>query len=231
MIDPNAFDVLTFDVYGTLIDWETGIVNALQPILRTHDIGLSDEPLLELFAGYEAELERGAYLTYRQVLAQALRQIGQRYNFVPTEAEEAQFSDSVGDWPVFTDSPEALSRLKQRYKLAPITNCDDDLFARSNQRLEVTFDWIITAQQVGSYKPALPNFHFAFRKIGLPPSRLLHVAQSLFHDHVPAKQLGLTTVWINRRHNKPGWGATPPAEAQPDLELPDLKALADLLCP
>lgn len=117
--------------------------------------------------------------------------------------------------------------MKRKYKLAIISNVDDDLFAFSAQRLEVVFDWVITAQQAKTYKPSLNNFHLAFERIGLPKSKILHVAQSLFHDHVPAKTLGLSTVWINRRHNKPGFGATPPAQAQPDLEVPSLQALVE----
>ena len=115
----------------------------------------------------------------------------------------------MGDWPAFPDSPDALARLAARFRLAVITNCDDDLFAASNRRLGVTFDWVITAQQVGTYKPSERNFEVAFERIGVPRERILHVAQSLFHDHVPAKRLGLTTAWIDRRHDRPGSGATP----------------------
>jgi len=139
----------------------------------------------------------------------------------------AAFADSVGDWPAFPDSAAALARLSSRFRLAVITNCDDDLFARSQARLQVAFDWVITAQQVGSYKPNPRNFEYAFEKIGLPRARILHVAQSLFHDHVPAKKLGMTTVWINRRHDRPGSGATPPAEAAPDLTFPDMATFAN----
>jgi 2-haloacid dehalogenase len=120
----------------------------------------------------------------------------------------------------------ALQTLKQRFKLGIISNIDDDLFAASNRRLGVTFDWVITAQQVRSYKPSTRNFTAAFERIGVPQDRLVHVAQSLFHDHVPAKSLGLATVWVNRRRGHPGPGATPPASARPDLEVPDLQSLA-----
>jgi 2-haloacid dehalogenase len=228
MISFGDFEVMSFDCYGTLIDWETGITQALQPILQTHSLHLSDDQLLEAFASTEAAAERGSYMSYREILASALRGIGALYRFTPSAGELQQFSNSVGDWPAFADSPGALGRLKQRFRLAAITNCDDDLFALSSQRLDVAFDWIITAQQARSYKPSLRNFHLALDRIGVPPARLLHVAQSLYHDHVPAKQLGLTTVWVNRRHERPGYGATPPAEATPDLEVPDLQALATL---
>jgi 2-haloacid dehalogenase len=134
----------------------------------------------------------------------------------------------VGEWPAFPDSRGALARLKEHFALAVITNCDDDLFAASNRRLGVTFDAVITAQQVGSYKPSHRNFEVAFERIGAPRERILHVAQSLFHDHVPAKELGLTTVWVDRRHDRPGSGATPPTSATPDLVVPDMATLADL---
>jgi 2-haloacid dehalogenase len=229
MITFSDFDVMSFDCYGTLIDWETGIVQALQPIFQTHGVQLSADQVLEAFAGCEAEAERGTYMSYRAVLATALRGLGARYQFTPSRAELQQFSTSVGDWPAFPDSVSSLAHLRQRYKLAIITNCDDDLFAQSNQRLGVAFDWIITAQQAQSYKPALHIFQVAFERIGVPAERILHVAQSLYHDHVPAKQVGLTTVWINRRHDKPGFGATPPAVATPDLEAPDLQTLAGMV--
>ena len=130
------------------------------------------------------------------------------------------------DWPAFADSPAALARLKTRFRLGVLTNCDDDLFAASNRRLGVEFDWIVTAQQARGYKPDPRNFEMLFERLGLPRERILHVAQSLYHDHVPAKALGLTTVWIDRRHDRPGAGATPPAEAQPDLTFPDMASFA-----
>ena len=126
------------------------------------------------------------------------------------------------------NSAESLARLHARFKLGVITNCDDDLFGLSAQRLGLTFDWVVTAQQVGSYKPDPANFDFAFERIDVPRERILHVAQSLYHDHVPAKALGLTTVWIDRRHDKLGHGATPAAEAAPDLVAPSMAAFADL---
>ena len=130
--------------------------------------------------------------------------------------------------PPFADTQPALKALERRFRLAIISNTDDDLFARTNQQLDVAFDWIVTAQQVKSYKPSLNNFRQALAHIGLPTEQVLHVAQSLFHDHVPAKQLGLETVWVNRRHGKAGSGATPMADARPDLEVPDLATLVTL---
>jgi 2-haloacid dehalogenase len=133
----------------------------------------------------------------------------------------------VGEWPAFADSTDALRRLSERYRLGVITNCDEDLFTASNRRLGVRFDWVVTAERVRSYKPNPRHFEVALEEIGLPTERVLHVAQSLFHDHVPAKRLGLSTVWIDRRAGKVGSGATPPAEAEPDLTYPSLAAFAD----
>ncbi len=226
MLNFKDFDILTFDCYGTLIDWETGILNALQPVLTAHRIDLAMDSALELFGQLESSAESGEYRNYKTVLRTVLAGFGSKFEFSPTEEELGRFSESVKDWPAFPDSPQALQALKAKYKLAIISNIDDDLFALSNQRLQVQFDGIITAQQAKSYKPSLNNFHIAFERIGLPRNRILHVAQSLFHDLVPAKSLGLSTVWVNRRHNRPGFGATPPAQALPDLEVPDLRSLA-----
>jgi 2-haloacid dehalogenase len=216
MLDLADFDVLTFDCYGTLIDWESGIVDALGRA------GVSGEPdaLLEQFARHEADLEAGPYRRYREVLAEAARRMG------ASEDAAVTFGGSVADWPAFADSAAALARLKERFRLGVITNCDDDLFAASNAKLGVEFDWVVTAEQAGGYKPGLKGFELALERIDVPRERILHVAQSLFHDHVPAKALGLTTVWIDRRHDRGGFGATPPAEATPDARFPSMAAFA-----
>jgi len=229
MLDLTAFEVMTFDCYGTLIDWETGIWNALQPVITDHHIDIAPERALELYGELETEAERGQYHEYRTVLRMVLKGFGERFGFVPDEAEAQRFSESVRDWPAFSDSSRALQALKKKYKLAILSNIDDALFTFSAQRLGVQFDWIITAQQAKSYKPSLNNFHLGIERIGLPRSKILHVAQSLYHDIVPAKALGLSTVWVNRRHDKKGFGATPSAQAQPDLEVPDLQTLAEMI--
>jgi 2-haloacid dehalogenase len=226
MLNFDQFEVLTFDCYGTLIDWETGIWAALGPILATHQVHVSPDKALELFGELEAEAERGDYREYRSVLRTVLEGFGARLGFAPTRSELQDFPASVKDWPAFPDSPTALQALKTKYKLAIVSNIDDELFASSALRLQVQFDWVITAQQARSYKPSPNNFHIAFQKIGVPRTKVLHVAQSLFHDIAPAKALGLSTVWVNRRHGKAGAGATPSAQAQPDLEVPDLQSLA-----
>jgi 2-haloacid dehalogenase len=227
-LDFDRFDALTFDCYGTLIDWEAGIVSALRPIAGAHGVTATDDTLLESFAAHEAPIEAGPYRRYRDVLQGALEGIATDLAFRPTPAELDAFAASVADWPAFPDSADALARLAERFRLGVITNCDDDLFAASNRRLGVAFDWVVTAEQVGSYKPDRRNFEAAFARIGLPRERILHVAQSLFHDHVPAKALGLTTAWVNRRSGRSGGGATPPAAATPDLVVPDMATLADL---
>ncbi|HXG40721.1 MAG TPA: haloacid dehalogenase type II [Candidatus Limnocylindrales bacterium] len=224
----DRFAALTFDCYGTLIDWETGILDALRPIFAAHGVDIAGEELLEGYATAEAAAEAGPYRPYRQVLREVLAELAARYGFEPSQDELATFAESVGDWPAFPDSADALAALKRRFRLAVVTNCDDDLFARSNARLGVTFDAIVTAQQARAYKPALAPFELAFDRLALPRERVLHVAQSLYHDHVPAKRLGITTVWVNRRHGRPGTGATPPAEAAPDLIVPDMRSLAEL---
>ena len=197
-------------------------------MLDARGVAADDEDLLERYARHEAAIEAGAYLPYREVLAGAARRLrGAGRRAAPTTSRRPSAAP-WGTGPPSRTPPAALARLPERFRLAAITNCDDDLFAASNRRLGVTFDWVITAQQVGSYKPSHRNFEVAFERIGVPRERILHVAQSLFHDHVPAKELGLTTVWVDRRHDRPGSGATPPASATPDLAVPDMATLADL---
>jgi 2-haloacid dehalogenase len=195
-------------------------------VLREHGVEADREDLLSRYALHEAAAAGGPYMRYRDVVAAGLRGVGDELGFEPTAEELAAFGASVADWPAFPDSPAALAQLKQRFRLGVITNCDDDLFEASNRRLGVEFDWVVTAEQVGAYKPSDRNFEVAFERIGLPRERILHVAQSLFHDHVTAKRLGLTTVWINRRGGREGSGATPMAEAAPDATFGDMAAFA-----
>jgi 2-haloacid dehalogenase len=221
------FDALTFDCYGTLVDWERGILAGIRPVLAAHGVDMPDEEVLEAYGRLEAELEGGSYMRYRDVVAGALRGICAEHGVEPTGAEAAAFGDSVGDWPPFPDSTAALARLSGRFRLGAITNCDSDLFARTRKKLDVDFAWIVTAEQARGYKPSLQNFELAFTTIDVPRERILHVAQSLFHDHVPAKHLGMTTVWIDRRGDADGTGATPPASAAPDMTFPDMQSFAD----
>ena len=225
-LDYGRFEAITFDCYGTLIDWEAGLTAAFQPVLLAHGSEAAGADLLARYARHEAAAEAGPYLRYRDVLATSLRGVAAELDFEPTPDEVATFSGSVVDWPAFSDAAAALASLKERYRLGVLTNCDDDLFASSNERLGVEFDWIVTAEQVGSYKPDERNFHALLDRLGLPREGILHVAQSLFHDHVPAQRLGFSTVWIDRRQDQVGSGATPDAAATPDATFPDMASFA-----
>ena len=226
-LDYSGFDALTFDCYGTLIDWEAGILAGLRPALAPSGANPTDDELLAAFSRAEAAAEAGPYQPYRDILARCHREVSRHFGARSGDEAATAFGGSVAGWPAFPDSGDALRQLQSRYRLGVITNCDDDLFAASNERLGVRFDWVITAQSVGSYKPDRRNFEAAFATLGLPRERILHVAQSLFHDHVPAKALGMTTVWIDRRAGRAGAGATPPAAAVPDMTFPDLRSFAD----
>lgn len=229
MIDLNQYEVLTFDCYGTLIDWETGVTEALQPVLDAHQIQLSEDGILELFARFESQLEQGDYRKYKDVLQGVVQKFGEQFGFTPSSLELTALADSVKHWQPFPDTVEALKILKQRLKLAIISNVDDDLFAFTAKHLQVEFDSVITAEQVRSYKPYEQNFQVAIAQIGIPSEKILHVACSIYHDIVPAKSLGLSTVWVNRRFGKEGLGATVPAVSNPDLEVPNLKTLAEMI--
>jgi 2-haloacid dehalogenase len=231
MLDFNKYEVMSFDCYGTLIDWESGILDALRPILKAHNIKISDEHMLEHYAKIESAVEKGEFITYRDVLRTVMQEISSRSGFVPFPSELNCLVDSLKNWMPFPDTVGALKTLKKRFKLAIISNIDDDLFALSEKHLEVEFDWVITAEQVRSYKPALSNFEFALEMMRVSPEKILHIAQSIYHDIIPAKALGLSTIWVNRRKGKEGYGATPPAIGHPDLEVPNLKTLISIISP
>ncbi len=226
------FDALSFDCYGTLIDWEAGLVAVMSDWARRRGLTLSDEQLLAAYNPHEAavEAERPGDL-YPDVLAESLRRVGAGLGAEVNEADAATIARSVPDWPAFPDSHDALVSLSERYQLIILSNVDRTSFAASNRRLGVEFTSILTAQDIGSYKPSPRNFEALAAEVdrlGITPGRLLHVAQSLFHDHVAAKAAGLPTVWINRRQGKAGWGATPepPAPVTPDWEFGSMAAFA-----
>ena len=227
------FDALSFDCYGTLIDWETGLSAVLGPWARSRGLDLDDEELLVAYSRHEerAVADNPSDL-YPQILAASLRGIGRELGAEVTGQDAQRLGGSVPAWPAFPDSAAALAGLARRYKLIIVSNVDRDSFAASSRRLGVTFTSVITAQDVGSYKPSPRNFEALLAetdRLGVPRGTLLHVAQSLFHDHVPAKRAGLPTVWINRRHGRPGSGATlaPATAVTPDWEFPSMQALAD----
>lgn len=223
----------TFDCYGTLIDWETGITEALDPWARHHDLHLSPEDLLTAFSTHETAVQtEHPTARYPEVLAEVMRRIGDDVGAEVTADQAATFGASVGDWPAFDDSADALARLSTRFALIILSNVDRPSFARSNRRLGVDFDRIITAEDVGSYKPSARNFAALLDELdtlGLTPSQLLHVAESLYHDHQPAKQVGLSSVWIHRRHAVEGFGAAPKpsGDVQPDWRFASMAAFAD----
>lgn len=225
-LDPDDFDVLTFDCYGTLIDWADGISTALQPILRTYDVELGDEELFRHYGEFERDVEAGEYVSYREVLRRVVRRFGDRLGFAPTNAEVDRFADSVGDWPPFDDTNEALRRLGDHFRLAVVSNVDDDLFQDTARYFDVEFTDVITGEQVRAYKPALDHFEAAFTRLGVPPNRILHVAQSVYHDVNPAGRLGIACVWV-RRYGEQFDPSTP--QSEPVETVPDLASLADVL--
>ena len=227
-MDFSAFSTITFDCYGTLIDWEAGILPVLRGLLAAQGQTLPDARILELYGEFEAQAESGAYQSYRNVLESVVQQLGERCGFRPTPAELRSLHESVPAWPSFPDTAAALQKLEQRYRLAVISNIDDDLFAATRKHLGVEFAAVITAQQARSYKPSLNNFRLALQSLAVEPSHLLHAGQSVYHDVIPAQSLGIGTVWVNRRSARPGVGAVRVASGKPDLVVPDVATLAAL---
>lgn len=225
-MDFSRFTTISFDCYGTLIDWESGILPTLRAVLSRHQHSPSDAVILELYGEFEAQAEAGPYQTYRQVLESVVRSFGEHFGFRPAPDELRSLHESVPSWVPFPDTVAALQQLQKRYRLAVISNIDDDLFAETRKHLDVAFNCVITAQQARSYKPSLNNFQLALRTMGLVPDRLLHAAQSIYHDTVPARSLGIASVWVNRKSARPGVGAVRAAAGQPDLEVPDVATLA-----
>ncbi len=227
MLDLRHFEFITFDCYGTLIDWESGILDALRPFRNEHGIRASDDDILARYAALESDLENGAYMRYRDVLRGVMRGLAAHYAIAGASYDVDAIANSLPRWQPFPDTVAALRRLHERVRLGVISNTDDDLFARTAAHLEVEFDHVTTAEQVKSYKPSPRNFLHALDAIGLPRERVLHAAQSRFHDVAPAHALGIATVWVNRRSGCGGEGATPVSGAMPDLEVPDLNTLAE----
>jgi 2-haloacid dehalogenase len=229
----SDFEALSFDCYGTLIDWESGIAAVLSPWASEVGLDVDRDRLLTAYGRCEARVawDQPTAL-YPAVLAQSFRETGTEFGHEVDDEWAERLGSSVPDWPAFPDSAGALARLSERFQLIIVSNVDRASFAGSNARLGVEFDAIITAEDVGGYKPRLNHFERldeVVAELGVPRQRLLHVAQSLFHDHGPAKRLGLPSVWINRRQTRPGWGATP----QPDVdysyqwEFPSMDTFAD----
>ena len=231
MLKFSDYRALTFDCYGTLMDWETGILTALHKVLAEHGKTAEDAYLLELYGKLEADAESGPFRNYKQVLAEVVRGIGEELGFVPEAREADSLSASIAQWQPFEDTVPSLQRLKAKFHLAVISNIDDDLFATTRPKLKVEFDQVITAEQAGAYKPSLKPFQLAIQRLELDPKQILHVGQSLYHDTIPAQSLGMGTVWVNRVSRRPGVGAVKKVEATPDLQVPDLQTLAAAIFP
>jgi 2-haloacid dehalogenase len=226
MLDFTRFEILTFDCYGTLIDWEAGILPALHRVFRAHGKQVDDTTLLKLYGDFEQRSELEPFQPYREVLASVVRQFGSELGFTPTASEVRSLSDSLPDWKPWPDTVAALRQLKTRFRLAILSNVDDDLFAATRPQLGVEFDDVITAQQAHAYKPSFKLFELALSRINAPAHRVLHVGQSIYHDVIPAQALGLATVWVDRPSARPGVGAVKSAEANPDLTVSGMAELA-----
>ena len=228
-VDFDRFEWLSFDCYGTLVDWETGISDAATGVLAPHGVHVSKPEVLALFASVEPEVQQGGkFMEYRGVLRRVMQLMGDRVGVRLSEREETCLVDTIGTWPVFPDTIEALRLMKSRYKLAIITNVDDDLFAPAARTLGVELDALVTSQQCASYKPNLNNFHIAMERMGVEKAGWLHIAESLYHDIGPANALGIPAVWVNRGHGN-AEGATRHADARPDLEVHSLDELVQMM--
>ena len=233
-LDPTAFRALTFDVVGTLIDFETGLLDFLRPWARSHGLAATEADLLEAFAHgearYEAEMPDRPF---RAIVRAIYRDLAHQWN-VDYESRDAEaFADAIGSWPAFPDAVEALAYLGEHYVLAAITNADRTSLEAMAATLGDPFDRAFTADRAGAYKPARAMFDYALDALaenGVPRDRVLHVAQSQYHDIVPARALGLATIWVERRHDRDGWGATPPPReaVEPDLRITSLTELVTL---
>jgi 2-haloacid dehalogenase len=224
-MDFSRFTTISLDCYGTLIDWESGMLPVLRTVLNNHGQILTDAEILELYGEFEAEAESGAYQSYREVLQSVVRKFSARLHFEASPAEIRSLPESVSSWQPFPDTVTSLNELQKRYKLVVISNIDDDLFAETQKDLGIQFDGVITAEQACSYKPSLNNFKMALRTFELSPNDLLHAGQSMYHDVLPAQSLGISTVWMNRKSARPGVGAVRASTGKPDLEFPDLASL------
>ena len=235
MLDPSAFDAVTFDCYGTLIDWETGIREAVRLVLDAHGLRPGDDELFAVYARLEAGLERAAsadrrsFTRYRDVLAGVMRGIGAHYGVAFTDREVDRLPASLARWPAFPDTAPALRALRAKYRLAVLSNIDRDLFDETAPKLGVELDELVTADQCRSYKPDPRHFRVGLALLDLPSARVLHVAESLVHDVAPARALGFTTVWINRRGGRGPGASGGAAGVEPHAEFASLAALTAAL--
>ncbi|MCP4072357.1 MAG: haloacid dehalogenase type II [Hyphomicrobiales bacterium] len=226
------FKALTFDCYGTLIDWETGIVEGLKPLTSRVGRDLLRDDILDAHARHESSQQAWTPAKrYSRLLPIIYKRLAEEWGVSVTSAECAQYGNSVQNWPAFLDSVESLQYLKKHYKLVILSNIDNKSFAASNSRLQVDFDAIYTAEDIGSYKPSDRNFEYMLEKLetlGIARSDILHTAESMFHDHAPANRYGLASCWIYRRHNQKGFGATMNPGEMPEFNF-QFDSMADLV--
>jgi 2-haloacid dehalogenase len=232
MIDLSQFKVLTFDCYGTLIDWDSGICDLVQPWLREMDSPVPPDLVVSTFALMQAKHQQTRpTLPYPEVLRRSWRDIEEQFGWSENSVQADEFARSVPYWRPFADTVESLHYLSRHFDLAILSNVDNASLAGTLRMLDVPFLFTVTAEDVRSYKPEQPHFDAAMRELsqrGISKQKLLHVAQSKHHDITPGNRLGLTTVWVNRRHGKRGTGATLAATAEPDLTVNSLAELVEL---
>lgn len=232
MANLAGIKALTFDCYGTMIDWESGLKCVLNAWAAEHGVAARDDALLEAYARHETDIEHEApFRLYPQCLEEVCRRISAENGIAASERWALRLGASVPDWPAFPDSAEALIALRRRFRLGVLSNVDRISFAASNRKLMVDFDLVVTAQDVGSYKPDTRNFEALLSRLaamGIAKNEVVHVAQSLHHDHVPAHAVGLRSIWIDRRAGRPGGGATviPTAPVGYTETFPTLRAFA-----
>lgn len=206
------FKALTFDCYGTLIDWESGMVAGLEPLTSRLPQSITRDQILESHARHESSQQRWTPgKRYFDLLPIVYKRLAEEWGLSASHEECREYGRSVERWPAFPDSAQALQYLKQHYKLVILSNVDNTSFAASNARLQIEFDGVYTAEDIGSYKPSDRNFEYMLEKLastGIKQHEILHTAESMFHDHVPGKRHGLASCWIYRRHEQSGFGAT-----------------------
>jgi 2-haloacid dehalogenase len=219
----TEFEALTFDCYGTLIDWESGMVEALKGLTDRVQRPLARDQILEAHARHESSQQRYTPAKrYRDLLSIVYKRLAEEWGVHATHENCVAYGRSVGNWPAFEDSPAALQYLKKYFKLVILSNVDNESFEASNRRLQVQFDAVYTAEDIGSYKPSPRNFDYMTEKlegIGVNKPKILHTAESLFHDHRPANDHGLKSCWIYRRHAQQGFGATMDPGQMPQVEF------------
>ncbi|RWC30015.1 HAD-IA family hydrolase [Mesorhizobium sp.] len=230
-VEFDKAEVMTFDCYGTLIDWESGLLSVLQPWLREAGVAVPDDIVLLAFGMYsERYTQMRPALLYPEVLRRSWLDMQRHFGIALNEEQAVEFSKSAGTWPAFADSPAALNALAKKYKLIILSNIDNASIAQSQKTLDAPFHAVVTAEQVGSYKPEKRHFNRAIEllaKEGIDKSKIIHVGQSRFHDIEPARELGIPSVFVYRRHKKGGTGASIAADVVEDLLVNSMQELAE----